>query len=217
MDFENFITLAKLTITVCEEPEPKTKAKKTTLSRTNDIFTVMFNPESFSQTYTNEYGSVADINNKNEKTKFVKSRPSNFRLKIIIDGTGVTNLGISNLPILGDDSDVYTKVDKFLKLTWLPDQKANNKPNLLLIEWGTKLWKICRLKSVDVNYTLIDRDGTPLRAELDASFDDDSDSVDQNYNSDLDKTKSLGSAAGGLSGSSASTEKKQKGIVISVS
>jgi nucleoid-associated protein YgaU len=44
-----------------------------------------------------------------------------------------------------------------------------HEPKFLKIEWGTLIFK-CRLKSVNISYTLFDKAGKPLRAELDTTF-----------------------------------------------
>ncbi len=44
-----------------------------------------------------------------------------------------------------------------------------HEPNYLVGEWGELIFS-CRLGTVDINYTSFDRDGTALRAELEASL-----------------------------------------------
>ncbi len=61
---------------------------------------------------------------------------------------------------------VYAQVNDFLRLTWLPE---NDTINPLKIQWGEFSFH-CRLKDVEIKYTLFDRMGAPLRAELDANF-----------------------------------------------
>ena len=44
-----------------------------------------------------------------------------------------------------------------------------HEPNYLTVEWGDLTFS-CRLESVNITYTNFERDGTPLRAELDVSL-----------------------------------------------
>jgi hypothetical protein len=84
-----------------------------------------------------------------------------FNLQIIIDGTGVSSL----FGIFLEDS-VYKQVNRFLNLTW---DGMGGDPPLLKIFWGQFTF-VCTLQEVNINYTLFDQTGMPLRAELNATF-----------------------------------------------
>lgn len=130
-------------------------------------FEVMFNPESYTETFSNIYRRKEDVNTGMEEYVYVKTMPQEFKLKIIIDGTGVTNFNSPLFPVLKNMKvRVYDKVNEFLKLAWYPEE-GQVKP--LLIKWGDFSYH-CYLKDVTINYTLFERNGHPLRAELDAVF-----------------------------------------------
>jgi hypothetical protein len=129
-------------------------------------FEVMFNPESYSLSYENQFNAKQGINTSGRSAKYTMSKPSDLSLKIILDGTGVSNYGLTNLA--GKKKDVYKEVQKFLKLTSYMDGKIHE-PKFLKIEWGDLIFK-CRLKKADVSYTLFEKSGVPLRAEIDATF-----------------------------------------------
>lgn len=129
-------------------------------------FEVMFNPESYSQSYENVFQKTQAINTSGSEAKYAMSKPSDLSLKLIIDGTGVSTYGITN--VLGGKMDVYKKVEDFLQKTSYMDGKTHE-PKFLIIAWGKLNFK-CRLKSVTVNYTLFDNSGIPLRAELNTVF-----------------------------------------------
>ncbi len=131
-----------------------------------DIFEVMFNPESYSQSFENVFSSSQGINTSGREARYSLSKPSNLSLKLIIDGTGVSNYGAENL--LSGIKDVYKEVQRFLELTSYMDGDIHE-PKFLIVEWGKLNFK-CRLKSVTVNYTLFDSAGLPLRAELNTVF-----------------------------------------------
>jgi Contractile injection system tube protein len=131
---------------------------------------LMFNPESYSLSYKNEFSKSQGLNTSGKTVKYILSRPAALSLKIIIDGTGASEFGLSTLVsvLRGKDQDVYDRVHEFLTETATMDG-TKHEPKFVKIIWG-KLNFDCRLRDVTVNYTLFDRSGNPLRAELDTSF-----------------------------------------------
>jgi len=156
MELVNHYKLEKLTLEVYDNQRREKKP---------EILKVMFNPESYSFTYENKFGRPQGLDSSKKSNKYIQSKPANLALKIIIDGTGVSELG-TNGPI--DKKDVYTKVQDFLKATANMDGNLHE-PKFIKIIWG-KLNFDCRLENVTVTYTLFDHSGNPLRAELDTSF-----------------------------------------------
>jgi hypothetical protein len=133
-----------------------------------EVFEVMFNPESYSETFAVSYQKVENVNGGLEEYRYVKTPPQEFKLKFIIDGTGVTAYDSAFFPVLKrSDNSVLDQVNKFLNLAWYP---VDAKGIPLKITWGTDFCYYCMLKDVTINYTLFDREGKPLRAELDADF-----------------------------------------------
>jgi hypothetical protein len=194
---------------------------------TKEIFEVMFNPESYSETFAVTYQKVENINGGLEEYRYVKTPPQNFKLKLIIDGTGVTDYDSSFFPVLGrTNKSVYDQVGQFLKLAWYP---VNGKAIPLQITWGSKLTYYCMLKEVTINYTLFDRDGNPLRAELDVNFISNPEKNQKQYeirlqpdkaNATSGTTASATSSTGTVkvgNGAAASTTQTNNGIVINVS
>src|SRR5438309_1810348 len=130
-----------------------------------DTLKVMFNPESYSLSYENEFSKYQGINTTAKSSEFILSKPADLSLRIIIDGTGVSEQGIITL---FNKKDVNAEVQRFLRATVDVDGDIHE-PKFLKIVWG-KLNFDCRLLSVTVNYTLFDQSGNPLRAELETSF-----------------------------------------------
>lgn len=142
---------------------------KITAEDTGESFSAMYNPESFSETFSTKYAPVPTVNSEEEKQNFVKSDPQMLSLDLIIDGTGVTSDDPISLSLIRPKEDsVFTKVNAFLKMAWYPHPKTK-KPNLLCLEWGD-LKYYCHLSSVTITYTLFDKDGSPLRAKLAVKF-----------------------------------------------
>jgi LysM repeat protein len=151
--------------------------KKRTRSITDLIgsFEAMFNPTSFSQTYAIEYGKNQGLNSTNKQVNYARSKPRELNLKLVLDGTGVHEMGILKL---GPQKTVSERVKEFIDLTFRMNGSIHE-PNFLVVEWGGKedggLIFSCRLASVTVAYTSFDRDGSPLRAELDVTLISDQD------------------------------------------
>jgi hypothetical protein len=129
-------------------------------SGTPSTFTVMFNPESYSQQYSNVFsGKYQGINTSSKQAHYILSRPQDLSLTLIIDGTGV------NADLNGSVSE---QIDDFMIMTCYMDGVAHV-PRYLKLSWGNLQFD-CRLDTVEIKYTLFARDGTPLRAELNTKF-----------------------------------------------
>ncbi len=151
--------------------------KKRTRSATDLIgsFEAMFNPASFSQKYEIEYGKNQGYNSTNKEVNYARSKPRDLNLKLILDGTGVTEMGVAKI---GGVKTVSERVKAFIDLTFRMNGDIHE-PNFLVVEWGGKedggLIFSCRLARVNVTYTSFNRDGSPLRAELDVNLISDKD------------------------------------------
>lgn len=128
-------------------------------------FEVMFNPETYTLGYQNKYDPLQGINTSGRTASYSKSIPGDLNLTLILDGTGVDVYGLS---LFGKATDVYKQVQEFLRLTYKMDGDIHE-PKFLTIKWGDLNYK-CRLKSVQVKYSLFDKGGVPLRAELTTVF-----------------------------------------------
>ena len=152
--------------------------------RYKGTFEVMFNPESYSLKYENTFQKTQGINTSSRAAKYSLSKPEELSVKLILDNTGVTDYSQGNKGAVRGalltgyssfeqirgrrNTDIYKKVQDFLDLTTYMNRKIHQ-PNFLKVEWGDLMFE-CRLKSVDINYTLFNRSGQPLRAELDVVF-----------------------------------------------
>lgn len=150
--------LEKLKIHVFEERERSGWPQKK--------FEVMFNPETYSLHYENKFQGYQGINTSARQAVYSLSRPGNLSLKLIFDNTGVSDMGV--ITLFGKNRDVYKQVQEFLELTFHMDGKIHE-PKFLKIEWGDLIFN-CRLMSVDVKYSMFNRKGQPVRAELDTKF-----------------------------------------------
>jgi LysM repeat protein len=143
-------------------------------------FTVMFNPTSISTQHENKFSKLQGINTRGRVAKYAYSRSNAVKLDLILDGTGVTDFDISTLLGWGTDS-VSDQIKKFLNLCFHMDGSIHE-PKFLKIQWGSGILSDfdCRLQSVETEYSLFDKDGTPLHAVLKTVFIEDADPSKQN-------------------------------------
>lgn len=158
----NPFKLVKLKIQACDEDN---------LSTVIDEFTVLFNPTSYSRSYKIAYNCDKALNQTNSTVRNAQQIPESLRLKLILDGTHVDKTPAERL--LKPPKTVNEQLKKFLAVAYKVN-KEEHQPNCLKLSWGSEqeggLNFIGRLKSVNVEYSLIDRDGSPLRAVLDTEF-----------------------------------------------
>ena len=56
-------------------------------------YEVMFNPTSFSQKYEIQYGKNQGFNSTGKQVNYSRSKPRKLNLKLVLDGTGVHEMG----------------------------------------------------------------------------------------------------------------------------
>ena len=105
------------------------------------------------------------INSSGLQVEYTRSKPEHLDIDLLLDGTGVDQMGVAALK---GSKTVNDRVKEFLDATFRYNGNIHE-PNYLVVAWGSLIFS-CRLESVDITYTSFDRDGTPLRAELKASF-----------------------------------------------
>ena len=155
----NLFKLEKLKIKAYEKGTRSGLAKAT--------FDAMFNPSSFKRSYRTTWAKTdrQGINSSGAKAQYTRSEPERLDIDLLLDGTGVDQMGV--MALLGSKS-VDDRVKEFLDATYTYNGNIHE-PNFLVVEWGSLKFS-CRLESVDITYTNFDRDGTPLRAELKVGF-----------------------------------------------
>jgi hypothetical protein len=138
-------------------------AKRTTEIRT---FEAQFNPTEIKWSYGinwDDYGAIVNADAKEQV--YCYSDPTELSITLTFDGTSVDSYGLMALWT----KSVKTRVKDFLKATYQYNGSIHQPPYLTL-SWGSQDSFYCRLASADVKYTLFDRGGAPLRAEIAAKF-----------------------------------------------
>ncbi|MEM7015573.1 MAG: hypothetical protein AAF585_29285 [Verrucomicrobiota bacterium] len=167
--------LEKLKITAFDDCERKTLSKKP------NTIAVSVNPESYSLSKQNRFDDSNAIDSLGQKLRFGAAGSRSLSLQLIFDGGRVwpaaaldavaLNSADSILAAGKTNPSAYNQVQKFLQVAEevRPDL---HEPPYLTLQWGTFSMN-CRLTSYDVKYTLFDRSGVALQAEMGVNFTED--------------------------------------------
>lgn len=138
-------------------------------------FTVMFNPNTYTQTYEVEYEDRQGQGDTSSPQVYGAIKPQEYTFEFLFDGTGTAPMPESLQAIARTDStadtnryDVQKIVDEFLTVTGKHDGEIH-RPLYLRLSWGSLSSK-CVLARAEITYTLFRSDGTPLRAKVKATF-----------------------------------------------
>jgi hypothetical protein len=122
-----------------------------------NTFEVMYNPDEYQQVYDIEYDERQGSGTTGTPMRFKSIKPQQYTIKFTLDGTGVS----------GVQFDVPSKINDFF--TAVGYDGSIHRPRYLKVLWGT-LESRCVLLKADITYKLFKPDGTPLRAQVTASF-----------------------------------------------
>jgi hypothetical protein len=113
------------------------------------------------------------------EARYAFGRSKDVRFDIILDGSGVTSMGIISL--FGSSPTVPERITKFLDLCFKL-QGDPHQPYFLKIQWGKGELEDfdCRLLSVDIEYTAFEKNGEPRYAVLKTHFREDVNPARQN-------------------------------------
>jgi len=140
--------LTKMKIVAFKDPD---------FSRKLGEYDVLVNPENYKQKNEQQYSMTNTTNGSSAQTARYKGGGTGlFEIILFFDGTGI---------ISKDKVDDQIKEVKDLVYQYNGDI---HEPNYLRVYWGTQSLFQGRLKSWNVNYTMLDMDGSPLRAEATA-------------------------------------------------
>jgi len=136
---------------------------KQDFSGEGDTWQALFNPSEYSLTRSNNYSQVQPPNASKPTTAFSSGNPDQLSIAFFFDGTGAA----------GPTGPVTETVKQFLGL--LRYEGSEHKPLYMRVVWGGPSGGLdfpCFLKSATAAYTLFNRDGEPLRARVNASFEE---------------------------------------------
>lgn len=159
------------------------------------FFQVMFNPVGYQRKVEVSYFDDQATGETKNSAVFHAIKPQDFTFEFMLDGTGVSgeavkakyegnalnNPGANSgggapLPTVfaapPEDAIAPGYVEQCIRYFMLVSaefQTEEKRPPVCTVSWGT-LYVITILKTADINYTLFDEDGNPLRATISATF-----------------------------------------------
>lgn len=128
-------------------------------------FKLPINPETFTRNLKVERDTTKGHGNNQTNSKFVGTAPEELKLEFILDGTGTMEGYLDSMKKIPVKDQLKMLVD----CVYNYDGKIHS-PRYLKILYGSELKIDCVLTSLDINYTLFNSDGSPLRARISASF-----------------------------------------------
>jgi len=132
-------------------------------AKVGQVFFIPINPETYSEKRQLKYDTNQGIGNQGNNPKFGATGSEELKLDFVLDGTKAIEGNLLK------DKSVADQVKMFLDTVYHMDGKIH-KPYFLKVQWGKYLTFPSVLTSVDINYPLFDRNGTPLRAKVSATF-----------------------------------------------
>lgn len=155
--------MTKLTITRCDT----SKTQITPKSGAANVFEVTINPASYTHKYSTNFSGTgkekdAAVGKPSPVPKFAASDPEKVSFSLTLDGTGV-------IPDAADIT-VSDQIEKLRDITYIYSGE-DHEPDAVQLDWGDQLnaWQ-GRLTGLDIDYTLFDPDGAPLRATIKLDF-----------------------------------------------
>lgn len=126
-------------------------------------FSVLFNPSEYTLTRSNAFNQTQAPGNSRPTSSFRAGNPDQLSLSLFFDGTGAA----------GKTGSIRPDVDKVLNL--LRYQGAAHRPWYVRLVWGGQDGGLnfqCYLKTASVAFTLFARSGEPIRAKINATFEE---------------------------------------------
>ncbi|RAX01782.1 MULTISPECIES: CIS tube protein [unclassified Photorhabdus] len=146
-------SLSRLTLTAFKDREGKVSVGS---------LQAMYNPDAIQLDYQTRYQQDESVNSASQSSRYVLSQPAGLSLALLFDAT---------MP--GNNTPVETQLATLKSLCAV--DASTHVPHFLKIKWGKMRWEnkgyfACRASGLAINYTLFDRDATPLRASATLSL-----------------------------------------------
>jgi hypothetical protein len=155
---DNSKTLSKLIIHSFKKNDFKEEDK-------SKLFTTPINPESFTKNYKVELDTSRGHGQSTTNPQYKSSVPQDLRIEFILDGTKTLEGYVDEYKKL----NVHAQLKKLLECVYDIDGEIH-RPRFLNVQWGSEINFNCVLSSLDINHTLFNPDGSPLRVKVNASF-----------------------------------------------
>lgn len=133
-----------------------------------EIFEMMYNPNTYSQEYKNNYVKQKTQGNTGTLV-FTHTEPDSISFEFLFDATGASVSGTSNITdqVL-NDKRTDEVIQHFLGVT---HRRSGNthQPNFLMLSWGDFEFRGV-LESATVTHKMFNLDGNPIRSTVKCSF-----------------------------------------------
>ncbi len=131
-------------------------------------FVTPINPESFTKNFKVNVDTQSGHGSPGSEVHYKSIAPEELRLEFVLDGTKtMENYGGENSTYI--DKPVEEQLGEFLNCVYNLDGKIH-RPRFLIVFWGSEIDFRCVLSNLDINYTLFEPDGRPLRVKITANF-----------------------------------------------
>ena len=126
-------------------------------------FNTLMNPETYRIRYEVSQNQNQAQGTSSTAPRFNKTLPEDLQLDFVFDRSGVIK-GFADENGVG----IIDDIEKFKKIV-LDYNGDQHKPNYLVISWGSLLFN-GSLQDMEITYKLFKPDGTPIRANIRATF-----------------------------------------------
>lgn len=131
-------------------------------------FYLPVNPENYSQSLKVVADNRRGHGDQKTDPSYISTAPEELKLDFFFDGTEA----IENYKYTDPSKrSVRQQMNQFLETVYKMEGQIH-RPNFLKIQWGKNLTFKCILSSLDIQYTLFEANGDPLRAKVSATFHD---------------------------------------------
>ncbi len=131
-------------------------------------FLAPVNPETFTKNLKIDLDQRRGHGSHGTDLRFKSTVPEELRLEFILDGTQTID-GYGGEDTTLKTMPVHDQLKKFLDSVYKYEGEIH-RPKFLLLIWGSEIRFRCILSNLDINHTLFNTNGEPLRAKLSATF-----------------------------------------------
>jgi hypothetical protein len=138
------------------------------LEKAGKKFSVPINPESFTKNLKIDVDIRRGHGDNGTDIRFKSTAPEELKLEFILDGT-MTMEGYGGENKEFKRKPVHEQLEQFLECVYRYEGNIH-RPRFLMLLWGSEIRFRCVLTNLDVNHTLFNPVGQPLRVRISATF-----------------------------------------------
>lgn len=150
--------LTKMVIHSFEKNDFKEEDKKL-------MFTTPINPETFTKTNHIELDLGRAHGQPGTNPKYKSTKPEEIKIEFVLDGTQTMEGYVDQYKKM----EVHDQIEAFTNCVYKYEGKIH-RPRFLILRWGSEIRFPCVLSHLDINFSLFNPNGNPLRAKVTATF-----------------------------------------------